>query len=341
MKIANRKSTYLTIILIAFVAVMPLIIIKVLHRNTQPDRSGVPTIRVAYRPRALADISPVIIKEFGITDPRVHVELVPVSDPVSAFQKFDAGEVDAMAGVPLETILKELSDPNKSGKRSFIAYYQQLDVNGQGWVSIVGNPKAGVSMLSDLAGKQAAALPTDQARWLLKRILLAAGIPAGEIKIGQYNPATPTAGLAAGTYAAAFGLEPMISKALNEGDILLARGPISHYLYNDKPVVVSASVISTDYFSKHKDAYEAFVAMIDRAVDLTNQKPDQVRQVFTKRDYGELDPAIASKLFLPVMAKPSVNNRDVVKQFVEDARHDGILKGEVDLAPLFPEFLGH
>src|ERR1700749_4927315 len=70
-------------------------------RQETPSASPpVVTIRVAYRPKALADITPVIIAERHLSRPGLAIKLVPVSSPPDAMQKLDAGEVDAIAGIP-------------------------------------------------------------------------------------------------------------------------------------------------------------------------------------------------------------------------------------------------
>lgn len=286
------------------------------------------TVRLGYRPTALADVTPVIIKEGGLgSTPDLKIELIPVADPRTALQKFDAGEVDALAGLTVEAILQRMAS---QGDPKFKAYYFQVDLEGEGWVSIVANQKTQAQTVKDLAGKTVASLPTDQAQYLLRRILKSAGVPDSEIKIVKYNPATPLTGLDSGEHDAIFGLEPAISRAAAKGHRILSRGPVSEYLYDGKAVPVSASVISKEFASRHPQAVERFLSVIDRAVEIQNTNPQTVRGYFSKKDYGELEPNVVQNLFLPVMRKPTSEVRPVLDQFASDLFTDGILKAKVN-----------
>jgi ABC-type nitrate/sulfonate/bicarbonate transport system substrate-binding protein len=294
--------------------------------------SPAPLLRLGYRPKALADITPVIIKEMGIQSPQVRVELVPVPDPATALQKLASGEADAVAGIPLASVLGQM----EAGQPGFEAYYHQVDVAEEGWVSLVGNAAMGVKQIADLAGKPVAALPTPQAQWLVRRILVAAGIPKDRVKVVVYNPATPLAGMEAKEHAAIFGLEPAISQAAVSGNPVLARGPVSKYLYGGSPVIVSSSLLASRFTAAHPEAVKAFEQMVDEAVGIAKSRPDEIRSLFSKRDYGELAPNVVDKLYLPVMVRPSAAERTVAERYVDDLLRDGLLKKRVDLAPLFP-----
>ena len=296
--------------------------------------STITTVRLGYRPKALADVTPVILKEAGLAKPGVRVELVPVSSPPDAFQKFAANEVDAIAGIPLEPIFQQVV--GGAPRRTFQAYYLQLDVSGEGWVGLVGNKKAGVSTLKDLAGKRVASLPTTQAQYLLRRILLAAGVPENGIHIVTYNPATPLLGLRSGEHAAIFGLEPALSLAVSEGHVILSKGPVSHFLYDKKPVPVSASLIAADFVKANPQAFSDFIEVVEEAAQIAKTEPDRVRAFLTKAEYGGLPPEVAERLFLPVMAKPEASLRSVAEKFVDDLVKDGQLREKVDLSALFP-----
>lgn len=292
-----------------------------------------PVLRLGYRPKALADVTPVVIAEGKLTSAGVRVELVPISSPPDGFTKLQNGEVDALAGMPMEIVLKQLATPDP--KRPFFAYALQTDVNGQGWVSLVARKDAGVSTVSDLAGKTAASLATDQAEYLLKRILLAGGVPPEQVKTTRYNPATPLVGIRSGDHAAIFGLEPAISEALADGHILLWQGPVSHFLFKDQPVPVSASVIAADFRKQNPAGAEAFSRLIEEAVGRCKSEPAVVRKYFEKPQYGGLRPQIAERVFLPVMVTRTAELRQVTDQYMSELVRDGLLTKPVDLNPLF------
>lgn len=322
----TRKT--LLILLLVVLAVAGIAYFSLRKDNSPPVATNEVVLRLGYRPTALADITPVIIKEKGLgTNQSLKIELVPVANPQVALQKYDAGEVDALAGIPLEAIIQRMVNQGDPG---FKAYYLQVDLKGEGWVSIVANKRIQPQSVKDLAGKTVASLPTDQAKYLLRRILKSAGISDSEIKIVTYNPATPLVGLESGEHDAIFGLEPAISRAVAQGHQVLARGPVSEYLYEGRPVPVSASVIRKDFANKYPQEVERFLAIIDQAVEIQNRDSNTVRSYFLKTDYGELKPDVIQNLFLPVMQKPTPEIKPTLELFVNDLFTNGIIKSKVN-----------
>jgi ABC-type nitrate/sulfonate/bicarbonate transport system substrate-binding protein len=306
------------------------------QETTSASSDSVTTLRLGYRPQALADVTPVVIEEGNLSAPsNLDIQLVPLSGPPDAFRKLRSGEIDAAAGIPLQAVFNQLI--GGEGERPFQAYYLQNDDYGEGWVSIVGNEDSGVSSIEDLAGKPVASLPTEQAVYLVRRILEEAGVPSGEIQVTRYNPNTPLLGFKSGQHAALFGLEPAISTATANGHNILSRGPVSHFLYDDRPLPVSASFIATGFVEAHPEAYKSFVDLVDRAVEVTRTQPDSVSQYFQKPKYGDIDEEVASNLFMPVMAKPDSTIEEVTSEFVQDLLNEDLLEGRPDLEPLFPD----
>jgi ABC-type nitrate/sulfonate/bicarbonate transport system substrate-binding protein len=293
-------------------------------------------IRLGYRPQALADVTPVVIKEQNLDNSALlEIQFVPLSSPDDGFTKFKAHEIDAIAGMPMEKIFQQLAATNQS--RKFEAYYFQLDVVDQGWVSLVGSKTLGIHSISDLAGKNVASLNTEQAQYLLREIMLAAGIPKQMIKLTKYNPATALAGLRSGEYAALFGLEPAISMAADEGNPILAKGPVAKFLFGGRSVPVSASLIADDFLQDHPDAKKEFLSIMAKSVDFVTKHPQEVRSYFEKREYGELKPSVATKLNLPTMEPPNAALQNILNEFVARLVKDGLLNRPVDIAPLFPK----
>lgn len=322
------KQFRLAISLLAFAAIA---IGLGLYSRT-PNAPSVSTkLRLAYRPLALADITPMVIKEAGLETPAVAIELVPVPSPQIALQRFDAGEVDAIAGLTMEAVLQRLA----AGDPGFRAFYFQVDVAGQGWVSLVANRRLGTVGLRDLAGKSVASLPTDQARFLVSRVLQSSGIPDSDIHVVDYNPATPLLGLESGEHDALFGLEPAISRAVAQGHMVVARGPVSQQLFESAPVPLSASVIRTAFRQEHPEAYAAFVELYKRAVDLQSSQQTSVRAYFEKQDYGALPADVRTNIAFPNMALPEAPGvLSTLQRFVATLRAAGVLKAEVDVRQL-------
>lgn len=323
-----RRFTLISVVAAAAVIVPLLLRVQPLRRDSEE------VLKLGFRPAALADVTPVVATEVALPSQRLALKLVPVSSPPDGWSKFNTGEVDALAGMPLASIFDQLK--GKGPNRKFIAYFLQVDLNGEGWVAIIGSGAQRVTSLSQLAGRTVATLNTDQAEWLMRRILRAAGIPEDRIKLVRYNPSTPLLGLRSGEHAAIFGLEPALAQAITEGNTVLARGPVSHYLYDDRPVPLSASIIAADWVSSHPGAFDQFVRVMDQAVAFTRDQPDRVRHFFQDPKYGGLSPDVASRLSMPVMMKPDASLKAVTEQYVSDMLAGGVLKDRIDLAPLFP-----
>lgn len=327
MNISKAKKTWI-IFGVGILLILCISYFALKKDNSQSVATSEIVLRLGYRPTALADITPVIIKEKGLgTNQFLKIELVPVANPQIALQKYDAGEVDALAGIPLEAIIQRMVNQGDPG---FKAYYLQMDLKGEGWVSIVSNKRINPQSVKDLAGKTIASLPTEQAQYLLRRILKAAGIPDSEIKIVTYNPTTPLVGLESGEHDAIFGLEPAISRATSQGHRVLARGPVSEYLYDGKPVPVSASVIRKDFANRYPQEVERFLGIIDQAVEIQNSDSSTVRNYFLKADYGELKQDVVQNLFLPIMQKPTPEIKPTLELFFNDLFTNGIIKTQIN-----------
>ncbi|MBY0494547.1 MAG: ABC transporter substrate-binding protein [Cyanobacteria bacterium] len=305
------------------------------QENATPRETNV-ILRLAYRPLALADVTPVIMKESGrIASDGVRVELVAVPSPQIALQRFDAGEVDAIAGLTMESVLQRIADQKDPG---FLAFYFQVDIPNEGWVSLVANRRLGNVSVKDLSGKTVASLPTDQARWLVRRILLSSGIPPEQVKISDYNPSAPLLGLESGEHDALFGLEPAISRAAAQGHSVIAKGPVSQYLYNGQPVPLSASVIRKSFVREHPDAYKAFLGLYRAALDHQKARPDEVRAYFSKNDYGALDENVRKTLAFSNLVEPVAPGVvDTLKRFIADLRQAGVLKNDIDVTTLISQ----
>ena len=299
---------------------------RAVYKRTGP--AGEVVIRLGYRPKALADVTPVVIEQKGLRRDGLRIVLVPISSPADAMQKFDANEIDAIAGITMETLLKRIDQKDSA---DFRAYYVQTDVDGNGWVSIAGFANS----LRDLAGKTVASLPTDQAQYLLRRILHSAGLADSDIKIVTYNPATPTQGLQSKEHFAIFGLEPAIAKARALGATELAAGPVSHYLFGGRPVALSASIVRSSFLAEHNNAVHKLVDIVGEAAGIAQKEPDTVRQYFTLEKYGALSQQESKLLYLPTMTKGDSTVRSATEQFVKDLVRDKLLVHEVSLDSFF------
>jgi len=293
------------------------------------------TLQLGYRPKALADVTPLVLAEQEIEAEGVSLKLVPVSSPSSAFARYRAGEIDAIAGMPLEAVFGEI----QKGKRPFRAYYLQVDKKGEGWVSLIGNGEMNISSLKDLQGKDIMSLPTNQAKYLLRRILISGGLSEGEFTIREYNTTTPLLPLRSGAGAALFGLEPAISKAVAQGQNIIAKGPVSRFLFDGRPVPVSASIVATSFAENNPNAYKNFVATMERAAKFAEANPDSVRRYSQRPKNGGLDPSVSKRLFMPVMARPDSSLKKTARAFIQDLIDEGILSDspETYLSPLFPD----
>lgn len=288
-------------------------------------------VRIAYRPKAIADVTPVVIKEAQLADRKITVDLVAVSSPPDALQKLSAGEVDCIAGLPMEPIFQQMATKDV-GLR---AYGFQVDEPGNGWASLVGSKKNGIRTIKDLAGKTVAALPTSQAQFFMKKILEASGIPERQIKIVTYNPQSPLLGLRSGEHSAILGLDPAISLAISEGNPVLAKAPISTLLYKGRQFPLTASLYSTRFATAHPEALAEFKKAVDKAIQFTKENPDQVKAFLTKESYGGFDAALVQRFSLPNMILPNKDMHAITIEFVDDLVRDGQLKQKIDVEPLF------
>jgi ABC-type nitrate/sulfonate/bicarbonate transport system substrate-binding protein len=291
--------------------------------------SSVTEIRVAHRPKALADPTVQVMAEGLVSDPSIRIKQVPVASPGDALAKLRAGEVDVVAGIPLEPVFAQF----EGGSVPLRAYLMQVDVPGNPWSAMVGSNKLGVTKLSDLSGKTVATLPTSQAQYLLKRVLAAAGVK--NARIVTYNPTTPLLGLRSGEYGAIWALDPARSLAVQEGNTVIGAGLTSELLYQGKPFPLTASMASTAFIEKEPEAYAKYLELVRKAQSYVKANPDKVRQLFKTAAYGGY-PDAAIKLFsFPEMRSPDAEIKQVTNLFITELVRDGQLKQRIDIAPLF------
>ena len=309
-------------------------IVLVACTSSPSQDTDVDLIRLAYRPLALADVTPVILQEATLQVEGLEVELVPVPSPQVALQRFDAGEVDAVAGLTMEAVLQRIATLGDPG---FRAYAFQADVAGNGWVSLVANRRLGEVTVGELGGRTVASLPTDQARFLVRRILQEAGVPDDDINIIDYNPVTPLLGLESGEHDAIFGLEPAISRAAAAGHTVIARGPISQYMFNGREIPLSASIVRTQFIQDNPRAFSAFQELVRQAIEFQNTRTSEAREFFADTDYGAIDPEVRATLAFPTMVDPAGPGvLPNLQEFVEELRGAGVLTTDIDVGVLLP-----
>ncbi len=291
------------------------------------------TLRLAYRPRALTDVTPVVLAETTSIGKTVRIQLIPVATAQEGFARLNAGEADALAGMPLEATFAQMT--SASGAFKYRAYAASVDTKGAGWVAIVASKESGATKITDLADKTVASLPTDQANWLLRRILKKSGVAVDPMKVVRYSPVNPIAGLRSGEHAAIFGPEPGNAMAIAEGGVVIARGPISELLYGGRPVPITASLVSEEFVKQHPEAFREFLDLIDGALEVVNKNPEQVRGYFGREKYGGLSGEVVKRIELPNMLRPTPEVAAVAREFVADLVADGLLKQAVDSDRLF------
>jgi ABC-type nitrate/sulfonate/bicarbonate transport system substrate-binding protein len=288
---------------------------------------GSTVVRLGYRPTALSDISPVILSELLRERAKVDVKLVALSSPKDGFDKFYAGEIDAIAGIPLEGVFQQIVEHGDPG---FRAYGYQVDIADNTWLSIIAGRDAGINTLADGKGKVIASLPTDQARYLIRRILAANGYTEADTKITVYNPATPLVQLNSGENAMLFALEPAISRARVAGHLVLSAGPVSKFLFGGRPTPLSASVLNARFIKDNPAAADEFRKLVQRALDHQKSKPDEVRNQFSNPKYGGLSPAEVAVLSLSTTIPPSADNSAIMTEFAKQLADNGVLKKQID-----------
>jgi len=301
--------------------------------STVPSAQSLAVIRLGYRSKVLGDPTPPALATLAADPERpFRVELVPLSTPADGFNKLASGEVDAVAAMPLEAVFQQLS---AGGEPKFFAYAFSVDRAGDEWVSIVARKGSGIEKLADAAGKTAVVAPTDQAEWLMRQMLLKAGVPENQIKIVRHGPQTPLLGFKSGEHDLILTAEPVISLALADGGSIIERGPISRLLFNGADVPVTASLLSAKFVQEHPDAARAFQAEALKTASAMRATPERFRELFAAEAYGALPPQIRSRFSFAVVVAPTQSIRDGLTEFHARLIADGILKTPVRVERLF------
>lgn len=292
-------------------------------------------LRLGYRPRVLADATPPVLNEFIAGGAAVDVELVSVSTPQDGLVKLRSGEIDALAGLPLEVVFQQLTG---DAPPPFVAYAFSVDVAGDGWVSIIARQGSGVSSLAEAGGHTMAVTPTPQGEYLGREILKAAGVPEDQIRITTFNPQNPLIGFRAGEHDLLLIAEPAISMLEAEGHQVVAAGPVSTYVFDGQPVPLTASVISREFVERHPEATEAFIGAVLNAAKFIRESPDKARPLFGQEVYGGLSEDLRARFRFSVIAPADEAIRPSVELFARRLERDGVLSHPINVGPLFRPF---
>lgn len=284
-------------------------------------------VRLGYRPTALSDISPVVLGELVKERTTFELRLIPLSSPKDGFDKFHAGEIDAIAGMPLEGVFQQIVERGDPG---FRAYGYQVDLSDNTWLSIIASKNSGIRTLADGKGKVMASLPTDQARYLIRRILAANGYQDKDIKITVYNPSTPLVQLNSGEHAMMFALEPAIARARVVGHVVVEGGPVSKFLFGGRPTPLSASVLSTRFIKENPAVADEYRKLVQRALDYQKSNPEAVRALFSKAQYGGLSAPEIAILSMSTTVSPSEQISATMAEFAKQLADNGVLKKQID-----------
>lgn len=139
--------------------------------------------------------------------------------------------------------------------------------------SLVAKNGGGVESIQDLAGKKIAVFPGTTATAFVKNYLTSQGVDISKTEFVQMPLTDHLAALESGAVQAADMYEPVLSIALEAGNVHSITKSIFAANFDKSPIGVY--VVSTKFLTEHPDAAKKAIAALEEAMAYSNAHPDE------------------------------------------------------------------
>jgi NitT/TauT family transport system substrate-binding protein len=268
-------------------------------------------------------------KEVGIEAEGINFQTHPL-----ILQALIAGDIDAASN--FVTLEGANGFALKPGVVRFVSVNAQ-NVKYRGEVFVVRTGFSAGS-IKDLKGAKIMSAPGPANMSAARAVLKANGLVEGkdftfsEQQMGMHLPA-----LKAGTFDAAYTLEPLASMMVNEGVArILEDGVIAKYIVGRPEGFVAAAggALSGKFLTERPDVAKRFVAAWRKAIDTTWKDPS-VRDYLSK--YMNTPAAVAPTVpFVKFTMSSDLSDADMadMQKFIDFAVDSGVVRSKVDVKQL-------
>ncbi|MDE2228769.1 MAG: ABC transporter substrate-binding protein [Alphaproteobacteria bacterium] len=239
-------------------------------------------------------------------------------------------QIDAAA------VLVTIEGMNADIKKPGVAMYISLNSQNRKYQmeQFVVRTGYNAKSLKDLKGAKIVSAPGPANVTMAKAVLAKAGLKPGDYTLDQLNPPDQIGALKAGTYDAAYTLEPAASTMRKLGIArTLEAGVIAHYVLGNPNAnaFVAGCALTSDFIKKRPDVARRFAAAWAKAVHFINDDPKDARQylaknTFTPDDVVDTVPMIRYYMVRELSAKDKAD----FKRFIDFSVKLGTLTQKVD-----------
>ncbi len=293
-------------------------------RQSAPMAEAPVSVRVGYFQSHMGS-APILLADAKgyFTEKNLSMEKTILGSSNQAMDALVRGDVD----VSLLSLIQVLNaEAVQSGNVKVFAVSQIT--NDAPFDSVVVKNGSGIESIQDLAGKKIAVFPGTTATAFFKHYLESQGVDTSKTEFIQMPLADHLAALESGAVSAADMYEPVLSVALESGDVHVLMNSIYASVSDRSPIGVY--VVSTKFLAEHPDAAKNAVAALGDAMAYVNAHPAEAAEAVAAE--FKLDANVAKRMSL-LSFVPAENNA-ALTSFIDLLVSFGEVKAQPDLGTL-------
>jgi NitT/TauT family transport system substrate-binding protein len=247
-------------------------------------------------------------------------------------------QIDAAA------VLVTIEGMNANLKKPGVAMYISLNSQNKTYQmeQFVVREGSKAATLKDLKGAKIASAPGPANVTMAKAALAAAGLKEGDYQLDQLDPGDQIGALKAGTYEAAYTLEPQASTMRKMGVAhTMMAGVIAQTVFGDPTAnaFVGGCALTTDFIKNRPDVAKRFTAAWGKAAHFINTNPQEARKSLAKNTFTPDDVVDTVPMIRYFMAgELTAKDKADFQKFIDYSVQLGTLPEKVDVAKYLQVF---
>ncbi len=192
-----------------------------------------------------------------------------------------------------------------------------------------------VKTIADLKGKKIMSAPGPANMTMARAVLRANGLKDGDYTLDQLDLGQHINALTAGTFDAAYTLEPAGAVLRKSGAaVTLEAGLVAKYVLGDPEANawIAGTAMSSDFLNAKPEAAKKFAAAWAKSIDFIEKNPAEARKSLLKNTLTPPDVVDSVPIVKFVMAT-KLTDKDVAdfQKFIDFSSTSGILSDKVDV----------
>jgi NitT/TauT family transport system substrate-binding protein len=247
-------------------------------------------------------------------------------------------QIDAAA------VLVTIEGMNANLKKPGVAMYISLNSQNRQYQmeQFVVREGSKATSLKDLKGAKIASAPGPANVTMAKAALAKAGLKDGDYTLDQLDPGDQIGALKAGTYEAAYTLEPQASTMRKMGVAkTLEAGVIAQTVFDDPNAnaFVGGCAITSEFIKNRPDVAKRFAAAWGKAAEFINTNPQEARKSLAKNTFTPDDVVDTVPMIRYFMAKDlTAKDKADFQKFIDYSVQLGTLPEKVDVTKYLQVF---